>query len=364
MQPLGPYADVDAMVPDCRACQRCKLGATRTHAAVYRGNPLAPLMLIGEGPGQQEDMQGSPFVGPAGQLLDKILASVGLDPTTDVFITNVVKCRPPGNRVPELDETTACAPYLGEQIRLVDPAVILLVGGTAVKAMTDETRGITKLRGTWRELAGRPCMPVYHPSYLLRNDSRAKGSPKWQMWQDIQAVKARLEAEVVAHPRPAWRVAVQVRLATPGDAPTLCDVNIRSIREVCGPDYPPSVMDGWLANKTPGAFAAWADHPELRLYAGLLEGRIAGVALLRVAGAPAAPGVGVVQLLYVAPEALGTGLGKAMLARLEATARAAGLARLQLKSTLTAREFYVRQGYQDDGLAEGRIPGHAMWKDL
>ena len=147
--PIPSYADVDAMVPDCQACQRCKLAATRRHAAVYRGSPRARLLLIGEGPGEQEDRQGKPFVGPAGQLLDRILASVALDPAADVFITNVVKCRPPGNRVPEPDEIAACRPFLLEQLRLVDPALVVFVGGTAFKGCTGESQGITRVRGSW-----------------------------------------------------------------------------------------------------------------------------------------------------------------------------------------------------------------------
>lgn len=192
--PAGTYADVDAMVPHCSACQRCRLGRTRKRAAVYRGSPRAPLMLIGEGPGEQEDLQGKPFVGPAGQLLDKILRSVDLDPALDVFVANVVKCRPPGNRVPEPDEVEACRGYLAEQIRLVDPQLIVFVGGTALKACTGEPRGITKTRGQWIRWQGRPAVAIFHPSYLLRNQARERGSPKWLMWQDIRAIRAKLDA--------------------------------------------------------------------------------------------------------------------------------------------------------------------------
>jgi DNA polymerase len=191
--PAGTYVDVDAMVPHCQQCQRCRLGATRTRAAVYRGNPQARLMLIGEGPGEQEDRQGRPFVGPAGQLLDRILAAVGLDPARDAFICNVVKCRPPGNRVPDPDEAAACRPYLDEQIRLVDPAMFVFVGATALRFCTGETRGISRVRGEWLTHRGRPAMAIFHPSYLLRNPARTPGSPKWLMWRDIQAIRARLD---------------------------------------------------------------------------------------------------------------------------------------------------------------------------
>ena len=191
--PQGTYESIDALAHHCRNCQRCGLGATRTHAVISRGNPQAPLMIVGEGPGQNEDETGLPFVGKAGQLLDKILASVKLDRDRDVYICNVVKCRPPGNRTPTKDEIAACRPYLLEQIRLSDPKIILLTGATAVKGVTDEKRGITKIRGQWMEWEGRLCMPIFHPAYLLRNQSRKQGSPKWLMWQDIQAVRDKLD---------------------------------------------------------------------------------------------------------------------------------------------------------------------------
>lgn len=197
--PPGTYADLASLADHCRRCRRCGLARTRTNVAVSRGNPAAPLLLVGEGPGEQEDLQGKPFVGPAGQLLDKILASVGLDAERDTFILNVVKCRPPGNRVPTPEEMEACRPYLLEQIRLAAPRMILLVGGTAAKGVLGEQRGITKIRGQWREWEGRPVMAIFHPSYLLRNPVRDKGGPKWLMWQDIQAVKARLD-ELLAGP--------------------------------------------------------------------------------------------------------------------------------------------------------------------
>ena len=189
----GTYADLTALAAHCQACQRCGLAAGRTHVVVSRGNPQASLLIIGEGPGQQEDEQGKPFVGKSGQLLDKILAAVELDPARDVYICNIVKCRPPGNRVPTPDEMAACKGYLLEQIRLVNPQIILLTGATAVKGILGLKEGITKIRGQWFEWQDRLCMPIFHPAYLLRNQSREKGGPKWLMWQDIQAVKAKLE---------------------------------------------------------------------------------------------------------------------------------------------------------------------------
>jgi uracil-DNA glycosylase len=190
---IGPYSDMESMRQDCDQCQRCGLGATRTHAVVSRGNPQAKIMIIGEGPGENEDLTGKPFVGKAGQLLDRVLESVKLT-EADVFICNIVKCRPPGNRKPTKDEMHTCRPYLMEQIRLVDPAIIMLAGASAIEGLlTEKSVKITQIRGQWREWEGRQCLPVFHPSYLLRNPSKAKGSPKWLMWQDIQEVKRKLD---------------------------------------------------------------------------------------------------------------------------------------------------------------------------
>lgn len=191
--PPGTYDTMVQLAEHCNSCHRCELGATRTHAVVGRGNLKAPIMIIGEAPGQNEDETGLPFVGKAGQLLEKILAAVKLDTEQDVYIANMNKCRPPGNRIPTSDEIAACKPYLLEQIRLVDPKIILLTGATAVKGVTGDKRGITKIRGTWIEWEGRLCMPILHPAYLLRNPSREQGGPKWLMWQDIQAVRAKLD---------------------------------------------------------------------------------------------------------------------------------------------------------------------------
>ncbi|SRR5579883_849159 len=191
--PSGTYANITDLAQHCNNCHRCGLGDTRIHAVVGRGNLKAPIMIVGEAPGQNEDETGLPFVGKAGQLLDKILASVNLDTQEDVYICNINKCRPPDNRVPTTEEIAACKPYLLEQIRLVDPKIILLTGATAVKGLTGDKRGITKIRGEWMEWDGRLCMPIFHPSYLLRNPSREVGSPKWLMWQDIQAVRAKFD---------------------------------------------------------------------------------------------------------------------------------------------------------------------------
>ena len=191
--PPGAYQDLDQLASHCKQCQRCDLASGRTNVVISRGSPTASVMIIGEGPGQSEDEQGLPFVGKSGQLLEKILASVRLDTTQDVYICNVVKCRPPGNRTQTAGEVAACVGYLKEQVRLVDPKIILLTGNTALKGLLDVKQGITKVRGNWMEWEGRHCMAIFHPAYLLRNPSRDKGKPKWLMWQDIQAIRKKLD---------------------------------------------------------------------------------------------------------------------------------------------------------------------------
>ncbi|MXY63155.1 MAG: uracil-DNA glycosylase [Synechococcus sp. SB0673_bin_10] len=183
----------EALTRECLDCRRCELAATRTHVVISRGNPLARLMLIGEGPGQNEDETGLPFVGRAGKLLDQILASVGLDQEQDIYICNVVKCRPPGNRKPTLEEMAYCRPWLQRQIQLVNPDMVLLAGSTAMTGVLGIKTGITRMRGQWIERDGRVYMPVFHPSFLLRNASRQKGQPKWLTWEDFKAVRARLD---------------------------------------------------------------------------------------------------------------------------------------------------------------------------
>ena len=194
LQPQPPELPeaLDRLAEACDGCRRCGLAATRTHVVVSRGNPRARLMVIGEGPGAQEDEQGSPFVGRSGQLLDRMLESVGIDSNRDAYVCNIVKCRPPENRKPTALEMAACRPWLDQQIQLVDPGVILLAGATAVEGMLGIKGGITKLRGQWRQWDGRWLMPIFHPSYLLRNASRERGSPKWLTWQDLQDVQRRL----------------------------------------------------------------------------------------------------------------------------------------------------------------------------
>jgi DNA polymerase len=177
------------------SCTRCALAATRTQTVFARGNPDAPICFIGEGPGADEDAQGLPFVGRAGQLLDRMIGAMGLTPERDCYICNIVKCRPPGNRRPEPEEMATCIPYLHEQIALVHPRVIVAMGNTAVAALLDTKMGISKVRGQWKLYRGHTLvMPTYHPSYLLR-PSPQQTEAKRQAWQDLQLVMKELGLE-------------------------------------------------------------------------------------------------------------------------------------------------------------------------
>lgn len=176
-------------------CQACRLCETRQSVVFADGNPKAKLMIIGEGPGQREDELGLPFVGRAGQLLDKILASVNIDRKKDTYICNMVKCRPSGNRVPGKDEMEACRSFLEAQIEFVKPKLIVLAGSTAVQGVLQVKDPISRIRGKWFDFKNdAKVMPVFHPSFLLRNESREVGSPKWLMWQDIKEIRRALDA--------------------------------------------------------------------------------------------------------------------------------------------------------------------------
>ncbi len=192
MAPFSPsLSDLEERV---RSCQRCALAQNRTHLVFGEGKAPTDLMLIGEAPGEVEDQTGRPFVGPAGQLLTQILQSVGLS-REEVYITNVVKCRPPGNRVPTREEMGACWEWLSAQIALVRPKIIVTLGNTPTHWLLGRPEGINELRGRfypWK--GGMEVFPMFHPSYLLRNPSKAKGSPKYLTWLDIQAVKERLSS--------------------------------------------------------------------------------------------------------------------------------------------------------------------------
>jgi uracil-DNA glycosylase family 4 len=180
------------LAAEVASCTRCALGSTRTQTVFARGNPEATLCFVGEAPGAEEDAQGLPFVGRAGQLLDRMIAAMGLAPDRDVYVCNILKCRPPGNRRPEPEEIATCIPYLHEQLALIEPRAIVALGNTAVAALLDTKLGITKLRGQWKLYRGKTLvMPTYHPSYLLR-PSPQQVEAKRQAWQDLQLVMKEL----------------------------------------------------------------------------------------------------------------------------------------------------------------------------
>ncbi len=184
------YEELEQIREKCKNCQKCPLAKIRTNTVFSDGVPNSNLVLIGEAPGYWEDKKGLPFVGKAGQLLDKIFASVGLSRQKDVYICNTIKCRPPENRNPLPEEKEACKEYLQAQLDILKPKIILVCGNIALNTMLPNERGITHARGKWFDGPyGSKMMPIFHPSYLLRNDSREKGSPKWLMWQDIQEIK-------------------------------------------------------------------------------------------------------------------------------------------------------------------------------
>lgn len=170
-------------------CEKCKLSRTRTQVVYGVGNPNADLMFIGEAPGRDEDLQGEPFVGRAGQLLTDIIKAMKLT-RDDVYIANVVKCRPPENRNPEPDELDACRPYIQRQVEIIQPKVIVALGRFALQSLTGKAYGITSVRGQWLEYNGVKVMPTYHPAYLLRNQAAKK-----DVWSDMKKVIAELGME-------------------------------------------------------------------------------------------------------------------------------------------------------------------------
>ena len=174
---------------DLGECTRCKLHSTRHTIVFGDGSPKAQLVFVGEGPGADEDAQGLPFVGRAGKLLTQMIEAMGLQ-RKDVYICNVVKCRPPGNRQPEEEEVRTCSPFLFRQIDVIAPKVIVCLGAVAAKALLETNRGISQFRGEWLECRGRKLMATYHPAYLLRNPN-AKG----EVWKDLQKVMAELGLE-------------------------------------------------------------------------------------------------------------------------------------------------------------------------
>lgn len=181
------------------ACTKCDpLVRSRTQVVFGVGNPNAELMFVGEAPGEDEDLQGEPFVGKAGQLLTKIIEAMGYQ-RGDVYIANVLKCRPdmpagvPGNRKPRPDEMKTCLPYLKEQIEIIQPRVIVALGATAMEGLLGETQPMARLRGRWHDFEGIPLMATYHPAYLLRNQAP---SEKRKVWEDMLMVLEKLERPI------------------------------------------------------------------------------------------------------------------------------------------------------------------------
>lgn len=183
---------LDALYAAIEAFDGCSLKETATNTVIRDGNPEAKLMIVGEAPGGEEDRRGLPFVGPAGRLLDRMLAAIGLT-RDEAYITNIVFWRPPGNRNPTPDEIATCLPFARRQIELLTPKVLVPVGGVAAKTLLERSEGITRLRGTWRDYtspglaAPIPAMPTFHPAYLLRQPLQ-----KREAWRDLLAIKARL----------------------------------------------------------------------------------------------------------------------------------------------------------------------------
>jgi DNA polymerase len=181
----NPASQLKTMEESLRDCTRCKLAQGRNNLVFGEGNPQAALMFIGEGPGRDEDRQGRPFVGRAGQLLTRIIEAMGLT-RQDVYIANIVKCRPPNNRNPEPDEISACLPFLMKQIEIIQPRVICALGGVAFQTLMETKAPISKFRGTlypWR--GDIHIIPTFHPAYLLRNPAK-----KREVWEDIQKIMA------------------------------------------------------------------------------------------------------------------------------------------------------------------------------
>lgn len=188
LEDLGGPCTLEELRAEMGDCRKCGLAATRQNIVFGEGNPQARLMFIGEGPGAEEDRQGRPFVGAAGQLLDRIFQAAGWT-RDDVYIGNIVKCRPPGNRVPSREEAAACMPWLSKQIALIQPRIIVLLGATALKFLIDPQAGITAYRGRWIERGNVRIMPTFHPAALLRDPSK-----KRPVWEDIKVVRDALQS--------------------------------------------------------------------------------------------------------------------------------------------------------------------------
>ena len=189
--------ELDALEREVSTCTRCSLSETRTQTVFGDGSPSASLVFVGEAPGEQEDRQGLPFVGPAGKLLTDIIEKGMKVSRQDVYICNVLKCRPPGNRDPEPEERAQCEAYLRQQLSLINPKVICALGGHAAKTLLKTEEGTGRLRGKWHSYEGIPLRVTYHPSYLLhkQNDPAQFAAEKRKVWEDIKAVMRVLSGE-------------------------------------------------------------------------------------------------------------------------------------------------------------------------
>jgi len=181
------FNNIEELENEVKNCNKCKLCKNRINVVFGVGNTEADIMFIGEGPGADEDAQGIPFVGKAGQLMDKAFIGTGIK-REEVYIANIVKCRPPSNRNPEKDEAEACLNYLRNQVMLIKPKIIVLLGSVALKNILGEEYGITQARGKWIEQKGIKYMPTYHPAALLRDEAK-----KIDFWQDLKLVKEEYE---------------------------------------------------------------------------------------------------------------------------------------------------------------------------
>jgi DNA polymerase len=180
---FGVDSSLEVIRDDIGDCTRCRLHEHRTNIVFGEGDPRARLMFVGEGPGADEDLKGRPFVGRAGQLLDKIIEAIGMT-REEVYIANIVKCRPPGNRTPERDEVATCEPFLFRQLRCIKPEVIVTLGSPAFQCLLNTRESITRVRGQWREWQGIRLMPTFHPAYLLRSPDK-----KRETWEDMKKVR-------------------------------------------------------------------------------------------------------------------------------------------------------------------------------
>ncbi|MDD3580316.1 MAG: uracil-DNA glycosylase [Desulfobacca sp.] len=185
----GVVLTLEAVRAELGDCQRCKLSRTRRHLVFGAGDSQARLVFIGEGPGEEEDLQGVPFVGPAGQLLDRLFDRLELE-RQEVYITNIVKCRPPGNRNPEADEISACLPFLKKQLQAIQPRIICTLGRIATQVLLETPAPLSRIRGQWQKWQDIQVMPTFHPSYLLRFPAERK-----KTWEDMQKVMSRYRAK-------------------------------------------------------------------------------------------------------------------------------------------------------------------------